>query len=60
MGLALLCAAALGDIDDLAAAAKRLREYDAVYTPNPANAAHYQQAMGQYRKLYPALKAIYE
>lgn len=60
LGLALLCARAMGDIGDLAEAAKGLRRLDASYTPDPARAAHYAQAMGRYRKLYPALKAIYE
>lgn len=59
MGLALLCAYAMGDIKDLALAAKSLAKKAAQYTPNPQNAKIYAQKMGQYRRVYPAMKTIY-
>lgn len=60
LGLALLCAKAVGDIDDLAAAARRLAVRERSYAPHAASAALYAQRMQRYRAVYPALKTIYQ
>ena len=59
MGLALLCAYALGDIPDLAAAASALAQRSETFYPNQANAAIYAKRMQHYRRIYPAIKSIY-
>ncbi len=59
MGLALLCAYALGDIPDLAAAASTLAQRSETFYPNQANAAIYANRMQHYRRIYPAIKSIY-
>lgn len=60
LGLALLCAKATGDIEDLAEAARRLAVREKSYRPDPASAALYAQKMQRYRAVYPALKTIYQ
>lgn len=60
LGLALLCAKAVGDITDLAAEARRLATIQKTYRPDPARAAVYDRQMSRYRKLYPACKTVME
>lgn len=60
LGLALLCAKAVGDIDDLGEAARRLAVREKSYRPDPASAALYARKMQRYRAVYPALKTIYQ
>ena len=59
MGLALLCAYALNDIPDLASAAKKAARRRETFYPNKARAAVYAERMRQYRRIYPAIKSIY-
>lgn len=59
LGLALLCAKAVGDITDLAREAGRLQQIRRVYRPDPARAAVYKKQMERYRKIYPAMQEIF-
>ncbi len=60
MGLALLCAHALGDIPDLASAAQKGARRGETFYPDKARAAMYAERMRQYRRIYPAIKSIYQ
>ena len=59
MGLALLCAYALGDIPDLADAARNAAHRSNTFYPDKARAAAYAGRMQHYRRIYPAIKSIY-
>jgi xylulokinase len=60
VGLALLCAYAQGDITDLAAAAKRAAIKGRTFLPDPVNVRIYAEKLRRYKRIYPALKTIYE
>jgi xylulokinase len=59
-GLVLLCAKAMGEIDDLAAAARSAARRAKVFVPDPKRASIYAALMKRYRRVYPALQTIYE
>ncbi len=59
IGLALLCAYAMGDIRDLAQAAKNAAVRATRFTPDPAKAAFYKARMDQYRRVYPAMRTVF-
>ena len=59
VGLALLCARAMGDIDDLSQAAKRAAHRAGRFTPEPSKAAFYAKRMEQYRRIYPAMQTVF-
>jgi xylulokinase len=60
IGLALLCAYALGDITDLAFAAKRAAKKGRTFLPDPVTSAIYADKLRQYKRIYPAMKMIYQ
>ena len=60
LALALLCAKAMEEIDDLAAAARNAAKRSKVFVPDPNRARAYAALMKRYRRAYPALQAIYE
>ena len=60
LALALLCAKAMGEIDDLAAAARSAAKRSKVFVPDPNCAAAYASLMKRYRRMYPALRTINE
>ena len=60
LALALLCAKAMGEIDDLAAAARSAAKRSKVFVPDPKRAEIYASLMKRYRRIYPALRTIYE
>lgn len=60
IGLALLCAQAMGDIGDLAAEAERLAAIRKTYRPDATRTAIYDRQMAKYRKLYTACKSVME
>lgn len=59
IGLALLCAYAVGDIDDLGKAAKLAAVRAARFTPDVVRAAFYATRMEQYRRIYPAMQTVF-
>ena len=59
VALALLCARAMGDVDDLAAAARSAAKTVRTYVPNPALADRYASLMERYCRIYPAVRTIY-
>jgi xylulokinase len=60
LALALLCGKAMGEIDDLAAAARSAAKRSKVFVPDPKRTSIYASLMKRYRKVYPALRTIYE
>jgi xylulokinase len=58
IALALLCAKATGEIDDLHASAKAGAGVSAVFEPDPRRSEIYAKKMEQYRKLYGAVKSL--
>ncbi len=59
VGLALLCAYALGDISDIASAAQKSARRSKTFYPDKARAEFYAERMQQYRRIYPAVKSIF-
>jgi len=60
LALALLCGKAMGEIDDLAAAARSAAKRSKVFVPDPNRTGIYASLMKRYRRVYPALRTIYE
>ena len=60
LGLALLCAHAMGDVPDLKAAVRAAAAHSGTFLPNPAHRDFYQSRMAQYRRIYPAIKSIFQ
>ena len=60
LALALLCAKAMGEIDNLADAARSAAKRSKVFVPDPKRAEIYVSLMKRYRRVYPALRTIYE
>ena len=58
-GGAILAMVASGAYPSVEAACDKLRSECRVYKPDPAIAARYEERYQVYRKLYPALKAVY-
>ena len=58
-GGAILAMVASGAYPSVEAACDKLRSECRVYKPAPAIAARYEERYQVYRKLYPALKAVY-
>jgi xylulokinase len=58
IGLALICAKAMGDIDDLAAAAKAAAKVVASYEPDETRAVHYERKLKEYRSIYTSIKSL--
>ncbi|MDR1042497.1 MAG: hypothetical protein LBL54_01165 [Clostridiales Family XIII bacterium] len=57
-GLALICAKAMGDIDDICRAAKRLAKIADSYEPDPDRAKHYALKLKEYRSVYTSIKSL--
>jgi len=60
LGLVLLCGKAMGEIDDLAAAAKNAAKRSKTFVPDAKRASVYASLMERYCRIYPALRTIYE
>jgi xylulokinase len=60
LALALLCGKAMGEIDDLAVAARSAAKRSKVFDPNPNRAGIYASLMKRYRRVYPAVRTIYK
>jgi xylulokinase len=60
LALALLCAKAMGEIDDLAVAARSAAKQSKVFVPDPNRVSIYASLMKRYRRIYPALRTIDE
>jgi xylulokinase len=58
VGLALICAKAMGDIEDIVAAAKKAAKVAASYEPDEARAEHYALKLKEYRSIYTAIKSL--
>jgi xylulokinase len=58
IGLALICAKAMGEIDDLAIAAKRIAKIEKIYRPDPERARHYIQGSRRYMRLYTSIQSL--
>jgi xylulokinase len=58
VGLALICAGAMGDIDDIGAAAGSIARIARSYEPDASNAAHYAQKLKEYRSIYTSIKSL--
>jgi len=59
VGLALLCAYATGDIDDIVTAARNAAKKTKTYQPNPKYVPIYASMMERYCRIYPAMRSIY-
>ena len=53
IGLALVCAHAMGEVDDLVTTASKLVEVEKTFSPDPERAAFYDSRMSVYRDFYP-------
>lgn len=60
LGLVLLCGKAMGEIDDLASAAKGSAKRLKTFVPDPKRASVYASLMERYNRVYPALRTVYE
>jgi xylulokinase len=60
LGLILLCSQAMGEIDDLAVAARRIAKRSRTFVPNPENVRIYASLMERYSRVYPALRTVCE
>jgi xylulokinase len=58
VGLALICAKAMGDIEDLGAAAKGIARISRSYEPDAARAEHYASKLKEYRSIYTSIKSL--
>jgi xylulokinase len=58
IGLALLCANAMGEIDDIAVAAVKLSEIEKIFRPDPERAAFYKSKMEVYKNIYPVIAKL--
>ncbi|MDR3225339.1 MAG: hypothetical protein LBT52_03460 [Clostridiales Family XIII bacterium] len=58
IGLALICAKAMGDIDDLGDAAKRISKVAKSYEPDRERAEHYARKLKEYRGIYTSIKSL--
>jgi xylulokinase len=60
LGLILLCAKAMGEIDDLASTARKIAKRSRTFIPNPKHVPIYASLMERYRRVYPALRMVYK
>jgi len=58
IGLALVCARAVGQIDDLTGAAKRLSEIEKTFYPDPKQVEFYAKKMAIYKDVYPTIAGL--
>jgi xylulokinase len=58
VGLAFICAKALGDIDDIVAAAKANVRMAGSYEPDARRAEHYARKLREYRGVYTSIKSL--
>ncbi|MDR2163943.1 MAG: hypothetical protein LBO70_08465 [Clostridiales Family XIII bacterium] len=58
VGLALICAKAMGDIDDIAAVAKGDVRISASYEPDATRAEYYAGKLREYRSIYTSIKSL--
>jgi xylulokinase len=58
VGLALLCAKALGDVGDIGAAAKSMAKVARSYGPDARRAEHYARKLKEYRSVYTSIKSL--
>jgi xylulokinase len=57
-GLALICAKAMGEIDDLADAAKRVTKIVKSFEPDAHRVEHYARKLKEYRSVYTSIKSL--
>jgi xylulokinase len=58
IGLALICAKAMGNIDDIGVAAKKIAKIARSYEPDPERAEHYARKLKEYRSVYTSIKSL--